>query len=290
MQKKDPCKYVKNITRNNKKSIMIIAIRVDDLILACNDAQKDCKLLATPIDPNQSLIKLKDDEQSVCKNLQDYQAVIGCLTYALTISRLDLATSIGIIRKFMSKHWNHLKAVKRVLRYIKGSLNVGLKFASCQTYVDVIGFTDADWAGDVVERKSTSGYVFQICGGTVSWRSKRQEIVALSSTEAEYIALSFAAQEPMWLRSFLKDLGYEQQTNILNEDNQGAIALSKNPDNHSGTKHIDVRYHYIRDLVEKKRVEVNYCPTNNNLADLMTKGLPRPRFEELCKKLGIIKV
>ena len=131
---------------------------------------------------------------------------------------------------------------------------------------------------------------FQICGGTVSWRSKRQEIVALSSTEAEYIALSFAAQELMWLRSFLKDLGYEQKTNILNEDNQGAIALSKNPDNHSRTKHIDVRYHYIRDLVEKKKVEVNYCPTNNNLADLMTKGLPRPRFEELCKKLGIIKV
>ena len=343
--KADPCVYVKNITRSNKKSIMIIAIHVDDLILACNDAQmmetekadlqrkfemkdqgeahhilgmcisrnkeertltisqkmylenvlkrfnmQDCKRVATPIDPNQSLIKLKDDEQSV--NLQDYQAVIGCLTYAMTISRPDLATSVGILSQFMSKPGqNHWKAVTRVLRYIKGSLNIGLKFdASYQTPVDVIGFTDADWAGDVVERKSTSGYVFQICGGTVSWRSKRQEIVALSSTEAEYKALSFAAQELMWLRSFLKDLGYEQKTNILNEDNQGAIALSKNPDNHSRTKHIDVRYHYIRDLVEKKKVEVNYCPTNNNLADLMTKGLPRPRFEELCKKLGIIKV
>ena len=186
---------------------------------------------------------------------------------------------------------SHWKCAKRVLRYIKGSLNVGLKFdASSQTAVDVIGFTDADWAGDVDERKSTSGYVFRICGGTISWRSKRQEIVALSSTEAEYIALSFAAQELMWLRSFLKDLGYEQQSNLLYEDNQGAIALSKNPENHSRTKHIDVRYHFVRDLVNKTKIQIQYCPTNVMLADLMTKGLPRQRYEELCKKLGIIDV
>ncbi len=341
----DPCVYVKNTTRNNKKSIMIIAIHVDDIILACNDAQmmdaekknlqrkfemkdqgdahhilgmsisrdrkkriltisqkvylenvlkrfhmQDCKPVATPIEPNQNLVKLMDDEQAV--NLKDYQALIGCLTYAMTISRPDLATSVGILSKFMSKPGqSHWKAAKRVLRYIKGSLNVGLKFdASDQKSVDVIGFTDADWAGDIVERKSTSGYVFQICGGTVSWRSKRQEIVALSSTEAEYVALSFAAQELMWLRSFLNDLGYYQQKNLLYEDNQGAIALSKNPDNHSRTKHIDVRYHYIRDLVEKKKIQVDYCPTTNMLADIMTKGLPRPRFEELCKKLGTTSV
>ena len=293
----DPCVYVKNIIRNGKKSTMIVAIHVDDLILACNDAEmmatekkdlqgkfemkdqgeahhilgmsilrnrdkhiltisqktylenvlrrfnmQNCKPVATPIDPNLSLVKLKDDEQSV--NLEEYQALIGCLTYAMTISRPDLATAVGILSKFMSKpSQSHWKCAKRVLRYIKGSLNVGLKFdASSQTAVDVIGFTDADWAGDVDERKSTSGYVFRICGGTISWRSKRQEIVALSSTEAEYIALSFAAQELMWLRSFLKDLGYEQQSNLLYEDNQGAIALSKNPENHSRTKHIDVRY------------------------------------------------
>ena len=169
----------------------------------------------------------EDHEESI--GLEDYQALIGCLTYAMTISRPDVATAVGIMSKFMSKlGQSHWKGVKRVLRYIKGSLNVGLKFdASNQTSVDVIVFSDADWAGDIVERKSTSGYVFQICGGTVSWRSKRQGIVALSSTEAEYIALSFAAQELMWLRSFLKDLGYEQQSNLLYEDNQGAIALSK---------------------------------------------------------------
>ena len=109
-----------------------------------------------------------------------------------------------------------------------------MKFdASFQTSVDVIGFMDADWAGDVVERKS-----FQACIGTVSWRSKRQEIVALSSTKAEHVALSFAAQELMWLITFLKDLRHKQQSNVLNEDNQGAIAFSKNLVNHSLRKHI----------------------------------------------------
>ena len=136
----------------------------------------------------------------------------------------------------------------------QGSLKVGLKFdPSFQTSVDVIGFMDADWAGDSVERKS-----FQACIGTVSWGSKRQEIVALSSTQAEYVALSFAAQELMWLITFLKDLRHKQQSNVLNEDNQGAIALSKNLVNHSLRKHIDVKYHFIRDLVEMKRIGVNY--------------------------------
>ena len=94
----------------------------------------------------------------------------------------------------------------------------------------------------------------------------------------------------MWLRSFLKDLGYEQHSNLLYEDNQGAIALSKTPENHSRTKHIDVRYHYVRDLVNKKKVQIQYCPTKCNADKSMTKALPRPRFEALCKKLGIVYV
>ena len=336
----DPCVFVKKIIRNGKKRTMIIAIHVDDLILACNDAEmmatekkdlqrnfemkdqgeahhilgmsilrnrekhtltisqrtylenvlkrfnmQDCKPVATPIDPNQNFVKLMDDEESI--GLEDYQALIGCLTYAMTISRPDLATAVGIMSKFMSKPGqSHWKGVKRVQRYIKRSLNVGLKFdASNQTSVDVIGFTDADWAGDIIERKSTSGYVFQICGGAVSWRSKRQEIVALSSTEAEYIALSFAAQELMWLRSYLKDLGYEQQSNLLYVDNQGAITLSKNPENHSRTKHNDVRYHFVRDLVDKEKIQIHYCPTNVMLADLMSKGLTVQAMKNYARNL-----
>ena len=153
---------------------------------------------------------MQDNEQSA--TLQDYQAVIGSLTCVVTISRPDLASSVGILSKFVSRQGqSHWKSVKRVIRYIKGSLSVGLKFdASSKNSVNVIGFTDADWAGNITERKSTSVYAFQLCGGTISWRSKRQEIVASSSTEAEYVALSFAAQELTGLRSFLKGLGYEQ--------------------------------------------------------------------------------
>ena len=184
-----------------------------------------------------------------------------------------------------------LESCKAYAKVHQRYINSRIKFyASLQNCVDIIGFTDANWAGDIIERKPTSGYVFQLCRYTISWRSKRQEIIALSSTEAEYVALSFAAQELMGLRSFLKGLGYEQQFKLFNEDNQRAIALSKNPDNHSLTKHIDVRYHYIRDLVEKKQNQVKNCPTNARLADLVTEGLPSPRFEELCQKLGITNV
>ena len=187
-----------------------------------------------------------------------------------------------------TEHWT---ALKRVLRYIKGTLDVGLQFNGCsQESVDLIGYADADWAGDITERKSTSGYVFKVCGALVSWRSKRQEVIALSSTEAEYIALSFAAQELLWLKAFLTDLGYNQEENLVHEDNQGAIALTRNPENYSRTKHIDVRYHFIRNLIQKKQIKVDYRPTAEMLADLMTKGLHRLRFRELCKKLGIVEL
>ena len=251
---------------------------------------KDCKPVATPIEPDNKLTKLKEGEKVV--NAMGYQAAIGSLTYAMTMTRPDLAASIGILGKFMSnpgtEHWT---ALKRVLRYIKGTLDVGLQFNGCsQESVDLIGYADADWAGDITERKSTSGYVFKVCGALVSWRSKRQEVIALSSTEAEYIALSFAAQELLWLKAFLTDLGYNQEENLLHEDNQGAIALTRNPENYSRTKHIDVRYHFIRNLIQKKQIKVDYCPTAEMLADLMTKGLHRLRFRELCKKLGIVEL
>ena len=277
-----------NISRKRKEHMLRISQRNYLEKVLERFQMKDCKPVATPIEPNNTLTKLKAEETPM--NLTDYQAAVGCLTYAMTMTRPDLATALGILGNFLSnpgqEHW---KALKRVLRYIKGTLDVGLEFnASNQTAVNVTGFTDADWGADVTERKSTSGYTFTVCGGLVSWRSKRQEIVALSSTEAEYIALSLAAQEVVWLKSFVKDLGYNQENYVLYEDNQCAIALTKNPENHARTKHIDIRYHFVRDLVQKKEIEVDYCPTTDMLADIMTKGLSRPRFQDLCNKLGII--
>ena len=133
---------------------------------------------------------------------KEYQAIIGCLTYATVATRPDLSAAVGALSEFMSnpgpEHWI---GVKRILRYIKGTIDYGLKFkASNANNVELQGYSDADWAGDVTSRKSTSGYIFQLGGGAISWRSKRQNIVALSSTEAEYVALTLASQEAIWLR------------------------------------------------------------------------------------------
>ena len=166
--------------------------------------------------------------------------------------------------------------IKRVVRYIKGTLDFGLKFvASYEGNFGLQGFANADWAGDISTRKSTSGYVFILGGTTISWKSKRQPIVALSSTEADYVALCSAAQETIWLRHLSSSIGFEQVSPMtLHEEHQGTIPLSKNPNNHPRTKHIDIKYHYIRETVEKKQVQLVYCPIENMIADILTKRLP----------------
>ncbi len=136
---------------------------------------------------------------------------IGCLTYATTISRPDLAAAVGVLSKFMSKpgkeHW---QGIKRVLRYIQGTLKYGLMFSTDGTSPTLTGYSDADWGGDASTRRSTTGYVFQIQGNTVTWCSKRQASVSKSTTEAEYVALSTACQEAVWLRRLLSDIGIKQ--------------------------------------------------------------------------------
>jgi len=190
-----------------------------------------------------------------------------------------------------NQHW---VGVKRVLRYIKGTLDYGLLYKTTNRngeVSDLRGYADADWAGDVTTRKSTSGYVFQIGSSTVSWSSKRQSVVALSSTEAEYVALSHATQEATWLRNLLQSMGFDQANPMtIFEDNQGTIALAKNPKHHARTKHIDIKYHFIRDAISEKKIQLDYCPTNEMIADILTKSLARPQFEKLRSGLGVAKL
>ena len=166
----------------------------------------------------------------------------------------------------------HFQGVKRILRYLKGTLDYGRKFkAQEKADITIQGFADADWAGDVTTRKSTSGYIFQLGNTTVSWKTKKQSIVALSSTEAEYVSSCLAVQETVWLRNFLASVGYEQlHPTTIYEDNQGAIALSKNAKSHPRTKHIDIKYHYVREATEKGQVRLEYCPSELMLADVFT--------------------
>ena len=153
---------------------------------------------------------------------------------------------------------------------------------------ELVAYSDSDWAGDQDDRHSTSGCLFVLAGAAINWLSKKQATVALSTAEAEYIALSATAQEVTWLRRLLGDLGATPAapTEVM-EDNQGAIALGKNPVNHARTKHIDIRYHYVREAVEDGLISLTYCPTKEMVADLLTKPLPRGQFEILRSRMGL---
>ena len=248
----------------------------------------DCKPVTTPLEQGKKYLKLFDGSQPV--KTKEYQAIIGRLTHAAIATRPDLSSAVGALSQCTSKpsseHWI---GVKRILHYVKGTLDYGLKFeASSPKCLQRRGYSDADWAGDISKWKSTSGYLFQFGGGIISWRSKRHTIVALSSTEAEYVAVTLASQEAIWLRRLLSSISFKQSVATeLYEDNQGAIDLSKNPTHHSRTKHVDIKYHFIREAVERKDVNIVYCPTNMMIADTLTKGLAKERFQELRKKMGV---
>ena len=193
---------------------------------------ESCKPIATPLEPGKKFHELSSDDESF--DTQTYQQAIGCLTYLSVTTRPDIAAAVGILSQYMSKpskeHW---MGVKRVLRYLKGTINYGIKYSSNKEEKDLVGYCDSDWAGDIDTRKSTSGYVFQLGNSAISWSSRKQATVARSSTEAEYVALSAATQEAIWLQRLMKDLGKKMDTPIIvYEDNQGAIELTKNAKYH----------------------------------------------------------
>lgn len=254
---------------------------------------EDCKPVKTPQDPGLKLTK------NMCEggcNHEDsmksvpYRNAVGCLMYLMVATRPDLAAAVGVLSQFASDpcptHW---QALKRVLRYLQATPTHGITF-SVNSRSDLVGYSDADWAGDIESRRSTSGYAFMLNGGCISWRSKRQRSVALSSTEAEYMALSEATQEAVWLKNFLCELGEHTSEDAVKiyEDNQGSIALAKNPEFHKRTKHIDIRYHFVREKVEDSQVILEYCPTQDMIADIMTKPIGAAQFDTLRTKLGIM--
>ena len=211
--------------------------------------------------------------------------------YAMVATRPDLAYAVGVVSRYMSnpgkKHW---EAVKHILRYLKGTLDAQLTFGST-TSTDVEGYTDSDYAGNADNRKSTSGYIFTYGGGAISWRSKLQECTTLSTTEAEYIAASEAAKEAIWLHRLSADFGTKNRTDrptpTIYCDSQSAIHLINNLVYHAKKKHIEVRYHHIRELVTEKKLEVRKIDIEVNIADCLTKTLPDQRFGALRTKMGL---
>ena len=178
--------------------------------------------------------------------------------------------------------------MKRILRYLKGTTNFGLLYLKRTETNALIGYSDADWGGDCNDYKSTTGYMFQIGGTAVTWRSKKQSCTALSTAEAEYMALSSAAQEAIWMRELNSDLRNPQsQPTVIFEDNQSAISMAKNPQFHGRSKHINIKYHFIREQVSNDKIRLKYCPTEDMLADLLTKGIGPEKFERLRSLCGM---
>jgi hypothetical protein len=254
-----------------------------------------CNPVSTPVDSN---FRYVNDEESPPVDSKLYQRGVGSLMYAMTCTRPDLAFAVSLVSRFAANpkeiHWSMLK---RILKYLKGTKNCCLRLGRAQNQgpqnlpLTLKGYADADWGSDTQTRKSTTGYLFFLGDGAISWCSKRQATVALSTAEAEYMASSAACQEILWLKSLLDQIGFKLTPDlILFNDNQSAIALSKNPGNHNRTKHIDMRYHFIREAVAMDKIKIKYCSTKFMLADILTKGMPRPRHEELIEEIGLEKL
>jgi hypothetical protein len=181
----------------------------------------------------------------------------------------------------------HLQAAKRVLRYVKGTSSLGV-FYKKEGNQELLGYTDSDYAGDQNDRKSTSGYVFLMSSGAVSWSSKKQPVVTLSTTEAEFISAAYSACQVVWLRRILKELCHDQsKSTVVYCDNVSAIKLSKNPVLHGRSKHIDIRFHFLRDLTWEGIVELVQCSTHEQIADILTKPLKLDVFLKLRDMLGV---
>jgi len=210
---------------------------------------EDAKPATTPVNTSVKLTKADEDCETFDQGL--YQSAVGSLLYLSTWTRPDITYAVSNVAKFCAnptkEHWT---AVKRILRYLNGTLDFGLLYDK-ENESECIGYSDADWAGDLNDRRSTSGYLFQMCGTAVSWRSKKQTRVALSTAEAENMALASAAQEAIWMRQLVGELNNKPTGPIIiYEDNQSAICMSKNPQFHGRAKHIGIKYHFIREQVE----------------------------------------
>jgi hypothetical protein len=248
---------------------------------------ENCNPVATPIESKLQISREPSTDNDLIKNCR---ILIGRLMYIMMGTRPDICFALSYLSRHQSNGNEELwKALKRILRYLKGTLDFKLIYEANKE-IPLVGYTDADWAGDHSDRKSTSGFIMQVYGCTVSWCSNKQQCVSLSSAEAEYIALSKGIAEGCWIKSLLNEIGLQCKQILMLEDNQSAICVSKNPEHHKRLKHIDLRYHYIRDNVRKGVVDVTYIPSREQLGDICTKGLNKNIYLKLCTAIGLRSV
>lgn len=263
---------------------------VDAILMKYNFV--DMKPSSIPMDPNLPLSHSQSpktpNESAQMKNIP-YREAVGSLMHLAVGTRPDIAFAVSTVAQFGANpgmpHW---EAVKKIYRYLLGTKTLALTFGNSQHGLE--GYTDADGASQE-HRHAVSGYAFLLDGGAVSWSSKKQELVTLSTTEAEYVAATHAAKEAVWLRRFISEIFRPlTQATVLHCDNQSAIALAKSGAFHARTKHIDIRYHFIRFSVEKGSISLVYCPTDDMTADTLTKPLPSLKVKHFASALGLRSV
>lgn len=256
---------------------------VDDLITKYG--LHDAKIKATPLSPSIKLSKTQSGAE-LDKTQFGYSELVGSLMYLAVCTRPDIAYPVGALARYMSnpsiEHWN---AAKGVLRYLAGTSDFGIIFGN--GFRELIGYCDADYAGDIDTRRSTTAYAFVMNGGVVSWSSRLQPTVAVSTAEAEYMAAAAAVKEALWFRRLLQELGVVTATVHINCDNQGAIKLLKHPIASVRSKHIDVIYHFARERVARREVHFDYISTDKMIADCLTKPLSEGHFIMCRDGLGV---
>lgn len=250
--------------------------------LLCKFHMNDCKTADTPMES-----KLYLDRDENCDKSLPYQQLIGSLMYLAILTRPDIAFSVGYLSQFNNcynkEHWNY---AKHILRYLKKTKSYGLKYSSTGN-LQLIGFVDADWGNNIIDRKSYTGFCFKLMGSLICWGSKKQKNVALSSTEAEFVGLSECSKEAVYLRNLQFEITNMLYSVLIYNDNQSAQKLVANPVFHNRSKHVDIRYHFCRDAVANKIVEVQYMPTAQMPADLFTKSLSSTKHYALLKSIGL---
>jgi hypothetical protein len=272
------------ITRDRSARTLDLGQRLIIANLLDKYALIDCKPRTTPLSPSVRLSKTEGEPLDTTKF--NYSALVGSLLYLSVCTRPDISHTVGVLSKYMScpttEHW---QVAMGVLRYLSGSINYGLHF--CGGITTITGYCDADYAGDLDTRRSTTGYVFLMGNTAISWSSRRQHTVAASTAEAEYMSASAATKEALWLRTLLADLQRPLGTVTIHADNQSCIKLLSNPISSLRSKHIDVIYHFARERVARKEVEFCYINTNKMVADIMTKPLPEAKHKFCSSAMGV---
>lgn len=266
------------IDKSNNTIKLSQELYIDQLLEKFN--MSECKPVKTPIESKLDF-SVESKEIDV-----PYQQLIGSLMYLAVLTRPDIAYSVSFLSQFnncfLESHW---KCAKRILRYLAGTKSYGLLFSKGDMTIQ--GFVDADWAGNFLDRKSYTGYMFKMNGAAISYESVKQKIVAMSSMEAEYMAMSEASKEAIYLKGLLSELTGKNECIQLFNDNKSALYLTANATYHKRSKHIDVRHHFVRDAILNNQIKASYLNTGEMPADILTKGLSVEKHYKHLKGFGM---